>query len=82
MGIGPGWTSGFLGPYGSWTGAPCKAVPPIQLERTEAAARREITAIFAPFRAHPKDREQEEHPWKLRAATLSMVCTHLLRLDL
>ena len=56
---------------GSWTGVPCKALPPIQLERTETAARREITPIFAPFRAHPKDREQEEHPWKLRAATFS-----------
>ena len=52
---------------GSWTGVPCKALPPMHIERTDAAARSEITPILAPFRAHPKDREQEE----LLAATLS-----------
>ena len=46
----------------SWTGVPCNALPPMQLERTDAAARSEITPILAPFRAHAKDREQEEHP--------------------
>ena len=40
----------------SWTGVPCNALPPMQLERTDAAARSEITPILAPFRAHPKDR--------------------------
>ena len=42
---------------GSWTGVPCEALPPpTQLERTEAAARREITPI--PLRAHPRHCEQ------------------------
>ena len=43
---------------GSWTGVPCNAFPPMQLERTAAAARSEITPILAPFRAHPKDRDR------------------------